>query len=451
MITEKELLNKKIGVVSLGCDKNRVDTEHFLAILKQAGFLFCEKAEDAEIIIVNTCAFIESARKESIETILEMAQCKLASCEKLIVTGCLVQKNLQEIKENFTEVDAFIGINDYKKIVPTIYTLYGLEFSKKAEQSNKDEKLTQNYCFNRIITTPNHYAYLKIADGCNNQCSYCTIPSIRGKFTSVPLQELVDEANELVSKHGTREIILVAQDVTRYGEDFYKKNMLIELIRNLSKINDLEQIRLLYCYPEKVTDELILEIENNPKVCKYIDIPLQHVSTPVLKQMHRRSTYESIIKLINKFKISPIFIAIRTTFMVGFPGETHKDFVELIKFVKDFKLNNVGAFTYSREEGTPSASFKAQVPEFIKKLRYKRLMKVLAVVALQNNKYFIGQTLKVVCDGFTDDGYYGRSQYQAPEIDGVVYFTSKEKISVGQVCDVIVTDALKYDLKGETV
>ncbi|MFA5759126.1 MAG: 30S ribosomal protein S12 methylthiotransferase RimO [Clostridia bacterium] len=451
MITKEELLSKQIGTISLGCDKNRVDTEHFLATLKQAGFLFCEKAEDAEIIIVNTCAFIESARKESIQVILEMIQQKVINCEKLIVTGCLVQKYLEEIKENFPEVDAFIAISDYNKITKIIYELYNLEFPENAIESKENEKLAKNYCFNRITTTPSHYAYLKIADGCNNLCSYCTIPSIRGRFISTSIEELINEANELVSKHGAKEIILVAQDVTRYGEDLYEKNMLIELIHKLCEIKDLEQLRLLYCYPEKVTDELIAEIGSNPKLCKYIDIPLQHVSTPVLKRMHRRSTYESIISLINKFKTSSIFIAIRTTFMVGFPGETYKDFKELLKFVKEFKLSNIGVFTYSRENDTPSASFKKQIPNFIKKLRYKRLMRILEKIAIANNRYFTGQTLKVVCEGTTVNGYYGRNEYQAPDIDGVVYFTSNKQISIGQMCDVMVTDALKYDLKGETI
>ena len=337
-MTIEELKKKKIGFISLGCDKNRVDLENVIFSLKSAGFEIVNNPEIANIIVVNTCSFLESARIESIENILEMSSYKSSNLEKLIVTGCLNELNYCDLKESLPEVDAFVNVKDNERIIEIIYNLYNLQYN--------GDKFT-----GRILTTPNHYAYLKISEGCNNFCTYCLIPYIRGRYKSRPIDELVREAEFLVS-NGVKELIIVAQDVTKYGFDIYGKKSLVNLLEELSKINNLQWIRLLYCYPEEIDDELIQEIKNNNKIVKYLDIPLQHVSDNILKSMNRRSSKEKIYQLFNNLKNEIPNIILRTTFILGFPNEQENDFNEILEFLKIFKLDNVGFCKYSREEGT---------------------------------------------------------------------------------------------------
>ncbi len=443
---------KLVGVISLGCDKNRVDTEHMLTYLSEGGYKFTSDPSKAEIIIINTCGFIANARKESMDTIFEMSEYKrLGSCKKLVVTGCMPQKWLKEMRKDLPEVDIFMGINEYKDIVSILDRSYA-EGGKIIEvgEANKDVTGIKN----RIITTPKHYAYLKIADGCDNYCTFCTIPYIRGSYRSRPIQELVEEATDLVNA-GSREIILVAQDVTRYGTDLSKdkKPMLVDLIRELSKIKNIKWIRLLYCYPELITDELLDEMMNNDKLCNYLDIPLQHVSDGVLKRMNRHIDHDGVVKLIEKIKSQPKEIAIRTTFMVGFPGETEEDFEELYKFIKEHPLTHIGFFAYSKEEGTAAATMPNQVPERVKQKRLIKLVKLQRKMVTRNNKHYVGQTLEVCYEGidYQKARFFGRTQYQSPEIDTLVYFKSRESADIGNFYNVRIDKVKEYDIYGEKV
>ena len=438
----------KIGVVSLGCDKNRVDTETILTRLKAAGYLFTSNPADADAIIINTCCFIRSARDESEDAIAEMIGYKTTGkCKFIIVTGCLAQFDMKSVQNEFPEADAILGINEYKNIVKIVDDLFSSK--KKVRKNNSAECV--DWVYDRVTTTAPYISYLKIADGCNNFCSFCTIPYIRGRYRSRKIESLVKEAEGLIAA-GTKELILVAQDTTRYGIDIYGKPMLVELLRKLSKIDGLVWIRLLYCYPEMVTDELIDEIFNNPKVCNYIDVPFQHVSNNVLKRMNRHCTYDQTVELISKLKSHGQFISIRTTYMVGFPGETKKDFKILYNFIKNNRLTNVGFFKYSREQGTQAYDFDDQVDETTKN---KRLIKL---VKLQKKKHrqvaamnHVGKTYKVVCEGFDKERnmYVGRSQYQAPEIDTSIYFSSKKPLVVGEFYDVFIKRLSDYDIEGE--
>ncbi len=424
-----------IAVVSLGCDKNRVDTEKMLYKLKD-NVVVTDDFASADAIIVNTCAFIESAREESINTILEMAEYKsVGKCKKLIVTGCLPQRYLAEIKDELPEVDVFLGTNDYEKI------LEALEQTKREYVSYCESGALKG----RILTTPPHYAYLKIADGCDNHCTYCMIPSIRGKYRSTPIEQLIEEAQELV-KSGVKELILVAQDVTRYGFDLYGKYTLIELIRRLSKL-DLTWIRLMYCYPELVSDELIEEISSNEKVVKYIDIPLQHVDDGVLRRMNRKSSYASINELMDK--LSSKGIAIRTTLMVGFPGETQQAFDKLLDFVKKQKLRHVGVFAYS-DEDVPSAKLDGKVDEKTKQKRAAQIAKAHKKNVEEFNKTMIGKTLCVLYEDidFDKNLFKGRTEDCAPEIDTCVYFKA-DFADVGSFYNVLIKSSKGYDLIGE--
>ena len=426
-------MTKKIAVVSLGCDKNRVDTEKMLWYLKGGEYSITSDYGEAEVIIINTCAFIESARVEAIDTILEMSAYKNeGNCKKLIVTGCLPQKYRDEIGDSLPEVDAFLGVNEYEKIRDAI--------------ENNGEILPASD--GRILTTPPHFAYLRISDGCDNFCTFCTIPSIRGKYRSRTIESIVFEANTLV-KQGVRELILVAQDVTNYGKDLYGEPSLVRLLRELVK-TDVEWIRLMYCYPELVTDELIDMIASEDKIAKYIDIPMQHVSDGVLKRMNRRNTYADACNICEKLKQKGI--ALRTTFMVGFPGETQEDFDLLMEFTKKYKPENVGIFAYSKEEGTPSAKLKGQLTKAVKKSRVNQLGKLNLENVIEHNEQMIGKVLDVVYEDVDYDRglFCGRTQYDAPDIDKVVYF-SGEYADVGNVYKVKITDYDEYDLIGEIV
>ena len=424
-------MTKKIAVVSLGCDKNRVDTEKILYYLSSGDYEITSDYSEAQIIIVNTCAFIESARKEAIDTVLEMARYKeTGECELLIVAGCLVQKYRDELKEALTEADVFLGLDEYSDIRRII---------EKTE-------IVENQREGRILTTPPHYAYLRIADGCNNFCTFCTIPSIRGKYRSVPIEQLVSEAERL-SDDGVRELVLIAQDVTAYGKDLYGAPSLTKLLRELVKL-DFKWIRLMYCYPELVTDELLDLIANEEKIAKYIDVPMQHVSDAVLKRMGRRSSYAELTELTQK--LDERKIALRTTFMVGFPGETEEDFRLLCDFTEKYKPARVGIFAYSKEEGTPSCKLKGQIPKSVKLKRVNALGKIYLDCVKKRNAELVGKTLEVVYEDMDYDRgcFVGRTQYDAPEIDANVYFTG-DFADVGNFYNVRITGYDGYDLIGE--
>jgi ribosomal protein S12 methylthiotransferase len=436
------LKDKKIGLISLGCDKNRVDSERALALIDKNATIVNE-VEKANVVIINTCAFLESARAEAIETIFSVNALRdNGNLEKIIVTGCLPEKFIDDVFDELIEVDAFLGVNDYDLLVDAILETY------KGFRVNFVGKNKKVAIKDRIMTTPCHYSYLKIADGCNNKCTYCLIPKIRGKYISTPIEELVLEAKELGD---IEELILVAQDVTRYGEDLYGEKKIVSLIQELSKLDNVKKLRLLYCYPDVLTDELINEIKTNDKVLKYIDIPLQHSENSVLKRMNRRGTREEYLALVNKLKTEISGIAIRSTFIAGFPGETKKDFKALIKFIKQAKFLNAGFFAYSREEFTPAYKLPNQIDEKVKQKRVKKLYVVQKSISKKLLSGFVGQTLEVVCDGvdYEKQSFYGRFYGFAPDVDGRVYFTSDGIISQGEKYAVKITRGEEYDLYGE--
>lgn len=446
---KKKYKSKLVGVVSLGCDKNRVDSEIMLTYLREAGYKFTSDASNADIIIINTCGFIKNARLESMDTINEMSEFRRnpnARCQRLIVTGCMPQKWSSEMREEFPEVDIFLGIDQYADIVKII----DASFEKNKKIVKIGDQSAIPFIKDRMVTTPVHYAYLKIADGCENYCTFCTIPFIRGKYKSQSMENVLEEAQSLVD-NGATELILVAQDISRYGMDKSGKPQIVNLIRKLSKIKNLKWIRLLYCYPEMVTDELIAEIVNNPKVCKYIDIPLQHIANPVLKRMNRRTTHGDIVNLIDKIQSQPVHIAIRTTIMVGFPGETEQDFQELCAFVERYKLMHVGFFAYSKEEGTAAALLPDQLSDETKRKRVLKLVRIQKKIAQEVNRRFIGKTVEVCYEGIDYDRqlFFGRCEYQTPEADTLVFFKSKHPLEIGKYYKVKIKGVSGYDLKGE--
>lgn len=436
------LKDKKIGLISLGCDKNRVDSERALAIIKENALLVSD-VNEANVVVINTCAFLESARAEAIETIFEVNALRgNGVLEKIVVTGCLPQKFVGDVFDEFTEVDAFLGINDYDLLIEAITETYK---GNRVNFVNKNEKIIKK---ERILTTPCHYSYLKIADGCNNKCTYCLIPKIRGKYVSTPIEELVSEARELGE---LKELILVAQDVTRYGEDLYGEKKLVSLIKELSKLDNVEKIRLLYCYPDAITDELITELKTNDKLIKYLDIPLQHSENAVLKKMNRRGTREEYIELIKKLRGEIPSLVIRSTFITGFPGETEDDFNGLVDFIKLIKFDNAGFFAYSREEYTPAYKLPNQIDESVKQKRLKKLYEIQKKISKANLKKYLGQTLEVVADGidYEKQSFYGRFSAFAPEIDGKVYFTYDDGvINQGETYKVYIEKTDEYDLHG---
>lgn len=430
----------KIGAISLGCDKNRVDTEKMLSRLVGGGHTLVGSEEEADVIIVNTCAFIDKAKEESIDEILNAISAKKADKKKkVIVTGCLAQRYADTIKEEFPEVDAVLGIADYDKMLETVQEVEDGE--RVFSHDCKD-----GFYSGRVLTTPYHYAYLKIADGCNNHCTYCAIPSIRGKYRSEKMQDLISEAQKL-SDDGVKELILVAQDVTRYGTDFDGKPHLIELLVELSKL-DFEWIRLLYLYPEMVDDALIEYIKNSPKVVKYVDVPLQHIDDTVLKHMNRRTNEKSVRELIAKLKSAGM--TVRTTFICGFPGETKEQFEKLRQFVKDTEFDYAGFFAYSREEGTPADKLDGHLPERTREKRAEELKKLQEKIIEKHNASLVGKTVKVIYDDIDYDrqSFVGRTQSQAPDIDNVVYFTSEDEVKIGNFYDVEIVGSTGVDLVG---
>lgn len=436
---------KNVAVISLGCDKNRIDTEHMLYRISRGGYGIVDLA-DADVIIVNTCAFIESARQESIDTILQCAELKKSGrCKSLIVTGCLPQKYMAELVAAIPEADAFLGAFEYDKIIDTIERNEIAETAAaSAPCATERERFVNAENESRLLTTFPHVAYLKIAEGCNNKCTFCTIPSIRGAYRSRPIADITREAERL-AKDGVKELILVAQDVTRYGSDMGES--LIALLDELEKIDGVT-LRLLYCYPEQVTDELIDRISSSPKIAKYIDIPVQHYSDKILKLMNRKATGAQIEALITKLHAHGI--TVRTTLMVGFPGETETEFGELCEFVKRAKPEYAGVFAYSKEDGTPAARLAGQVKTADKRKRVKILGEICTAVTREFNRGLCGQTLDVIYEDVDYDKnlFMGRAQFQAPDVDGRVYFKA-DGVDVGNVYRVKIADSDDYDLYGE--
>ena len=432
---------KRVGVISLGCDKNRVDTEKMLAHIKQKHDLV-DDIECAEIIVINTCAFLESAREEAVSEIFAANEYKKqGSAKKIIVTGCLPQKFIGEIYDELPEVDAFLGVSDYDNILQVIDRVCAGERVNAVGEPRGE-------CGKQRVLTTSTYAYLKVADGCSNHCTYCLIPYIRGKYRSVPTQDLLEEVKGLGK---VKELILVAQDTAKYGLDLPEKTNLSELIRKITALDSVGAVRLMYCYPENLTDELIAEIKNNDKVIKYIDIPLQHADDKVLKLMNRKGTGAGYLELINKLKTEIPDIAIRSTFITGFPRESEQAFKNLVDFIKKAKLFNAGFFAYSREEGTPAYRLDGQIDEKIKQKRLKKLYSVQQKVVEETNQQFIDKVITVTAEGFDQNEmvYFGRAYFNAPDIDGKVYFFSADEVERGQSYQVKITQVTGYDLYGE--
>lgn len=433
----------KIGVVSLGCDKNRVDSEIMIGNFSDE-FEVVSNPKIADIIIVNTCGFIESSKQESIDTIIEMSQYKQSkNCKALVVTGCLSGRYGKELMEVLPEVDIMVGTNNYSTLLVKIKNFLKNK-EKSCECSYSDSVINEG---KRVLTTSKRSAYIRISEGCNNFCTYCIIPKIRGKYRSRKMESIIEEAKGL-AELGLKEIILVAQDTTRYGTDLYNAKKLPELIHELSNIDSLEWVRVLYCYPEEITDELIKEIASNDKVCKYMDIPLQHISSKVLKQMGRRGTKEDILEVIQKIKKEIPNVTLRTSIIVGFPGETEEDFKELKDFVKSGLIDNLGVFKYSPEEGTPAATMENQIEDDVKEFREEELMILQQAISLKLNTSKINSTYKVIVEGFNGEMWYGRNYEMAPEIDGLVFIKSDKKLTIGEFINVKITESLEYDLIG---
>ena len=441
-------MNKKIGFVSLGCAKNLTDTETMLGVLSRDGFEITADVNEAVVLVVNTCAFIDSAKEESINAILEMAQYKDENCELLIVTGCLAQRYRKEIEEDLKEVDIILGTTDYHRISEVISEYY----SKGVKCSYVgDANSVVSYDLPRVKTTPSYSAYLKIADGCDNFCTYCIIPKLRGRYKSRPEESILEEARKL-AKDGVKELILIAQDTAYYGKD-RGEYAVAPLIRSLSEIEGIEWIRLQYCYPENITDELIDEIAGNPVVVKYIDMPLQHISDSVLKRMGRRSRRQQVEELVEKLRTKVEGIVIRTSLIVGFPGETEEDFECLENFICKYPLDRVGVFEYSCEEGTPASEFDMQIPDEVKQNRRCRIMELLQKVSGVRNRARIGTVTSAIVEGYDEEEfcYVGRTSQDTPEVDGTAYIYSKEELNAGDIVSIKIIDADEYDVTGEVI
>ena len=438
----------KIGFISLGCSKNLVDTEVMLHKLHTAGFEITAEESEAEIIIINTCGFIESAKQEAIENILDAEKLKKwGKCKHLIATGCLVERYGREVMDELPELDGILGVGSLHDIVEAC------EAVMRGEKyvSLKDKEIMP-LGGDRIITTEEHMAYLKIAEGCDNKCTYCAIPLIRGRFRSRTIEDIVAEARDL-ERMGVKELNLIAQDTTRYGLDIYGEYSLARLVREICRATDIPWIRLLYCYPDKITDELIAELRDNPRLVKYMDIPIQHIADPVLTRMNRHGGTALIKETVKKLRDEVKGITLRTTAMVGFPGETEEDFRELCEYVKEAKFDRFGAFTYSKEEGTSAALLDGEIDEQVKQDRYDILMQTQLTVSEELNRKKVGKTLTVLCDGFDTvaEVYFGRSAQDAPDVDGKVYFSSVRRINPGEFVKVKIDEALDYDLVGRAL
>ena len=445
----------KIGFISLGCPKNQLDTEVMLHEVVAAGYEITPEDIDADVIIINTCAFIESAKQEAIDNILDVAWLKEnRSLKGIIVTGCLAERYREQILEEMPEVDALLGVGSIHHIVDAIRAVEEQTKRKNCPTEQKyrsfEDKNTVALGGERVLTTPDYAAYLKIAEGCDNRCTYCAIPSIRGRFRSRPMEDLIAEAKELGAL-GIKELTLIAQDTTRYGKDLYGRYALAELIRRITEETDIPWLRVLYCYPDKITDELIEEFKTNPRLLKYIDLPLQHVSDRMLKAMNRHGNGATIREVVAKLRTVPGMV-IRTTFIVGFPGETEEDFEELAAFMQEAKFEHAGVFTYSREEGTPAYDLPDQIDEQIKQDRMDILMRAQMNINEQQNEGRIGSVITVLCEEYdpVNECYFGRSAADAPDIDGKVFFryNGDARIAPGSMVRVKVREVVDYDVYG---
>ena len=444
----------KVGFVSLGCPKNQLDTEVMLHEVATAGYEITPDETEADVVIINTCGFIESAKKESIENILDIAWLKKnRSLRAIVVTGCLAERYRESILEEMPEVDAVLGVGSIHNIVEAIETVtVKKKIGSKRKYTSFEDKETVRLGGDRILTTPEYTAYLKIAEGCDNRCAYCAIPSIRGKFRSRTIEDIVKEAKDLDAL-GVRELNIVAQDITRYGLDLYGSYKLAELLRAITDNTSIPWIRLLYCYPDKITDELVAEIRDNDRILKYIDMPIQHISDNMLTAMNRHGDSAMIRGVIKKLRAEIPNIVIRTTFIVGFPGESESDFEELCEFVKESRFEHLGVFPYSREEDTPAYDFENQIDEQIKQDRADIIMREQLEINTQNNEKMIGKTITVLCEDYDPVAsvHFGRSSADAPEIDGKVYFKAERRIAPGSFVKVKVREVLDYDLFGRAI
>jgi len=439
----------KIAFVSLGCDKNLVDSENMLGLLEKEGFTITSNEEEADVLVVNTCAFIHDAKQESVDAIIEVGQYKeTGNAKAIIVAGCLSERYREDLVELLPEIDSIIGTTNFYEIVRVVKET--LEGKKLNLTGDIDAPIQEGVP--RILTTAGHYAYVKIAEGCDNFCTYCIIPKLRGKFRSRTIEDIVREANELV-EGGAKELILVAQDVTRYGVDMYGERSLVKLLEELVKIEDLKWVRLLYCYPEQVDDNLIQMIKKEDKIVKYIDMPIQHISDSVLKRMNRKTSKEYIENLINKLRKEIPDICIRTSLISGFPGETEEEHEELYNFVKEFKLDRLGVFTYSREEDTPADKLDGHMEEEIKEMRRDQIMALQHEISIENSKQMVGKEIEIIVEGklYEDDVYIGRSYKDAPEVDGLVFIETDEELLTGELLKAKVILSKEYDLVVELI
>lgn len=436
----------KIMFISLGCDKNLVDTENMLGILKNKNFEFTDDENQADVIVVNTCCFINDAKQESINTILEMAEHKKDGlCKALIVTGCLAHRYKDEIIKEIPEVDALLGTSSYDKIAEVIISV----LEGKGYNCIEDADRLPVVEAQRVVTTAGYFEYLKIAEGCDKHCTYCIIPKVRGNYRSYPIEYLVKQAGKLV-EDGAKELILVAQETTLYGVDLYGKKSLPLLLHELAKIDGLEWIRILYCYPEEVDDELIAAIKNEPKVCHYLDMPIQHASDNVLKRMGRRTNQKELKDIISKLRNEIPDIALRTTLITGFPGETEDDFEELMDFVDEMEFDRLGVFTYSKEEDTPAATMDNQIDEAVKESRRDEVMQLQQEISCDKSAQMVGKCIDVMIEGYIpeDDTYVGRSYKDAPNVDGYVFVNADRQLMSGTIVNVCITGSTEYDLIG---
>ena len=450
-----------VGFISLGCSKNLIDTEVAIGLFKENHYKIVNKPEDADILVVNTCGFIESAKEEAINTILEMAEYKKQRCKYLIAMGCLVQRYYDDLVKALPEVDLFIKIDEYNKLWKKIEDLIKRDIVEKAKTktSTKISEIrplpmpTYDEFLNRVVTTGKNYAYLKIGEGCSNKCTYCAIPYIRGPFVSRKMEEIIEEAKMLASK-GIKELIVIAQDTTKYGVDIYGEPKLAELLQALSEIPEIHWIRFLYSYPEGITDKLIETVKNNDKICKYFDIPIQHISDSILKKMNRKTNKKQIENLIEKLRKEIPDVTLRTSLIVGFPGETEKDFEELREFVKKAKFDKLGTFMYSKEEGTPAARSPDQIHGNTKKARYNKIMEVQQKISKENLEKKIGKVYEALIEDISFDGKYliGRTKQDVPEEDGIIYIKNAGLTKmVNKFVNVEITDVKDYDLIGKLI
>lgn len=438
---------RKLLFISLGCDKNLVDSEHMLGLLTRKGYEVTQEEEQADVIIINTCCFIHDAKEESIQNILEMAEYrKSGSCKALIVTGCLAQRYRQEILDEIEEVDAVLGTTAIDEITDVIDRIFQGQRFTRFQDPDRLVEIQEK----RIVTTGGHYAYLKIAEGCDKHCTYCIIPKLRGGYRSVPMEHLLEEAEEL-AEEGVKELILVAQETTVYGKDLYGEKSLHILLEKLCQIPGIRWIRLLYCYPEEIYEELIQTMKREKKICHYLDLPIQHASNRILKRMGRRTSREQLEEIIGKLRREIPDITLRTTLITGFPGETPEDHEELMEFIDQMEFDRLGVFTYSQEEGTPAAEMEDQIDEELKKDRQEELMELQQEVSLDKNEEKVGTTVLAMVEGYLteENVYVARTQADAPGVDGYLFIDTNETLVSGDFVKVKITGALEYDLTGE--